>query len=955
MKSGFSRVLGSPYYFDVKGISMNLSDYVYEKLTDDGVVFKDGQRERIVCPECGKAHLSVKPDKGWATCWYPGCDYKVRPELNYKHSWVIAFFEVLHEDWKKFLSTDAGLDFRNVLTEQREILPALIGHLPIGVIPPNYDLSRAISAARSSMVMDESKFSVEVLDEDDRPKSQNMKFEEWLTNPFNQTKEKPLSLQQFIHYKSGWFARFYVNAKGDFIAANLRCSQKKEFAKIQPLPYMGVYRPFEFDEKKPEPLAECPGDLLCFEGEINLEQFYSECIRNFITENPDWKPPIHIDEVLPNACALGGVTTWDLETLSRVSKSPVVCYDNDGGAGLSGLERACSFMPKGGDKMSVSGFTTPIKDADEYFKKGVGTVRDFAALWRTAKRPTVSFEVIADSIDGIRKQEGRDKDNRLTQFEIEREVAKTAWDDLSTRGQFFTSGGLGMVFLDEDRKLVDISRDGHDFSNLMIRYGLLPSDPMKDAVGKYLGAQAYQFGMPTEPHLFSHYEPKTRTVYISEFDGNVIRISGDRIERLPNGTDGVLFKTPNNCQPYRVNLDKLPNIAYGLRLTPDSLLRKYITSQVDWDEEQLTSEQNQTLFIVQMLTLFMRGVIRTRPLVLLTGPSGSGKTMLAERVGWLLVGPDFQAVDMPDEKDDFEALVTGTPFAVLDNVKKFRNSSSIQSLLMITATGGGVTKRELYSTNRQVEFAAQATLYLSAIQSPFRGDEVANRLLIFQTLKLEAYQASAEIMHEFTAHREEIMGEVVVRIQNILKALHHNQNMSIGTQFRMADFATYFLKVASYEGWREEADGLLAAVGESQGSYAVEDDVVVELLSLWIGVNPTKSAERWWSAAELDAELRSAYLRAGKLPWNEGDSKAMASYIRNHQDTLVKMFGLEEGKDTHMKMRKYRFKPSAEMLFRLRDEVDRRSEPQMENEAHRLVSRFPDAEIPLDKSDWWGI
>src|ERR1039458_820150 len=197
--------------------------------------------------------------------------------------------------------------------------------------------------------------------------------------------------------------------------------------------------------------------------------------------------------------------------------------------------------------------------------------------------------------------------------------------------------------------------------------------------------------------------------------------------------------------------------------------------------------------------------------------------MLAERVGWLLVGPDFTAVDMPDEKDDFEALVTGTPFAVLDNVKKFRNSSSIQSLLMITATGGGVTKRELYSTNRQVEFAAQATLYLSAIQSPFRGDEVANRLLIFQTLKLEAYQASAEIMHEFTAHREEIMGEVVVRIQNILKALHHNQNMSIGTQFRMADFATYFLKVASYEGWREEADGLLAAVGESQGSYAVED------------------------------------------------------------------------------------------------------------------------------------
>ncbi len=129
---------------------MGLSDYVYEQLTDDGVVYKDGQRERLVCPKCGKAHLSVKPDKGWATCWYPGCGYKVRPERNYKHSWVVAFFKVLHEDWRKFLLSEDGVDCRKVLTEQREILPALVGHLPIGLIPPNYDLSRAINAARAT-------------------------------------------------------------------------------------------------------------------------------------------------------------------------------------------------------------------------------------------------------------------------------------------------------------------------------------------------------------------------------------------------------------------------------------------------------------------------------------------------------------------------------------------------------------------------------------------------------------------------------------------------------------------------------------------------------------------------------------------------------------------------------------------------------------------------------------
>jgi hypothetical protein len=954
MRNGFSRVLGYAYYFDVKGISMNLSDYVYEKLTDDGVVFKNGQRERLVCPDCGKAHLSVRPDKGWATCWYPGCDYKIRPERNYKHSWVIALFEVLYEDWKKFLSSDAALDYRKVLTEQREILPALIGHLPIGVIPPNYDLSRAISAARNAMVTDDSKFSVEELDEEDRPKSQNKKFEEWLANPFGQTKEKPISLQQFIHSKHGWFARFYVNANGDFIATNLRCSWEKDFRKIQPLPYMGVYQPFEFDEQKPEPFTECPGDMLCFEGEVNLEQFYSECIRHFITENPDWKPPIHLDEVLPNACALGGVTTWDLETASRLARSPVVCYDNDGGAGLSGLEQACSFMPKSGEKMSVSGFTTPTKDADEYFKGGVGTVVDFANLWRTAKKPTISFDVVRAAIDATRKQDGVDRNERLSPFEVEREVAKTVWEDLFERGQFFTSGGLGMVFLQDDRKLVDISNDGHDFSNLMIRYGLLPADTMKDAVGKYLGAQSSLFGTPTDTQTFSYYNAKHKVVYISEFDGNVIRISRERIERVPNGTDGVLFKTPNDCQPFHIDLDKLPTCKYGLRLDPDSMLVKFITSQVDWDEETLTTEQYQTLFVAQMMTLFMRGVIRTKPLVLMTGESGSGKTMLAERVGWLLLGSKFFAVDMPEEKDDFEALVTGTPFAVLDNVQKFRKSASIQSLLMITATGGGVSKRELYSTNKQVIYPVQATLYLSAVNSPFRGDEVANRLLIFPTRKLTAYRDSADIQREFMEHREEIMNEVVARIQNILVALDVNDNLQVDTPFRMADFATYLLKVASYEGWGADAERLLALVGESQNSYAVEDDAVVELFFLWIGANPTKSGNRWWSAAELDAELRDSYLRGGRLPWNEGDAKAMSGYIRNHQDTLGKMFGLEHDTDRHMKMKKYRFKPGAEMLLRLREEADRRMGTEMENEAHRIATHSPEAEIPLDKSEWWA-
>ncbi len=920
---------------------MDLRDYVYEKLTDDGADFQTGQREQIVCPECGKAHISVKPEKGWATCWTPGCEYRVRPSGGYKQSWISAFFDVLHEDWKKYLLSKAGSDFLNVLTEGRKIVPGLLPHLPIGAIPPNYDLSRAIDAARAAMVQDESR-AVDESDDQDRMSSQRKKFEKWLADPFDQVKHEPLSLQEFIHNKEGWFARFYVNANGDFVSANLRCSWEKRFTKLQPLPYMGIYYPLAFDRPKPAAFNDCPGDIICFEGEVNAEQFASECIRRFREQHPQVRP-IPLSSVVPKFCGLGGVTTWDLETLSRVAESPTICYDNDGGAGLSGVERATSFVSKAGERIDLFAFTTPTKDADEYFKNGAGTLDDFADLWRAAKKPAVSFETVASTIDALRKQDGRDPKDRLPKFDVDRQVSELVWDDLCRRAEIYTSGGLGMIFLHDERRVIEISKDGQDFSNLMIRYGLHPGDSMKQTVGQYLGARAGELGKPTDIHVFSHYDAKNGTVYLSEFNGNVIRIRRDRIDRVANGTDGVLFKIPKDAQPFHLNLEQLPKCSYGLRITPESLLVKYVASQVSWDEEHLTAGQYQLLFIAQMISLFMAGLLRTKPLVLITGESGSAKTMLAERVGWLLLGGKFAAIDLPDKKDDFEALITGTPFAVLDNTRRSRKSEDLQSLVMMCATGGAVSKRELYSTNEHVSFSIQATLYLSTVQCPFHGDEVANRVLIFPVRKLSSYRESSAILREFMRHREEMLGEVVVRIQNILKALEENRNLEILTPFRMADFAAYLVKVARFEGWEEEAVQLLASVAEKQTGFAVENDAVMELFSLWIGGNPNKSVNRWWSAAELDTQLRESYLRGGKLPWAEGDARAMSAYIRNHQDTFAKMFGMVATTDSHLKIKKYRFQPSPETLEHLEREADQRMGSLMQDGA------------PADRSDWWGI
>jgi hypothetical protein len=252
---------------------------------------------------------------------------------------------VLYEDCHKYLLSKRGKPVRDLLTEQRKIHEDLVEFLPIGAIPPDYDLTRAINAAKAIMLADEARVSAEQLGSDNKALSQSKKLDEWLQNPFGKTGDgKGFTLEQYLHRKENWIARFYVNAHGDYISANLRRPWEKEFGKIQPLPYMGICRLLEPSDTTPAAFKGCPGDLLCFEGEVNAEQFASECIR--VADETSKDKEIYLDKFIPNACALGGVNAWDLETLSRVTSAPVICYDNDDGKGIKGLERGLCFSLK---------------------------------------------------------------------------------------------------------------------------------------------------------------------------------------------------------------------------------------------------------------------------------------------------------------------------------------------------------------------------------------------------------------------------------------------------------------------------------------------------------------------------------------------------------------------------------------------------------------------------------
>jgi hypothetical protein len=306
----------------------------YETVAAAGVGFREGQVNGLTCPKCGKANVNLKIDKHCATCFTAGCDFKIRGEHQNTSNWVIKFFEVLAEDWLAHFQGDGGEAARKILIQQRHIHPAVLKRLPIGCIPPRYDLKRAIQAAKVSLVDDEDGWAEELDGSEKRSAGaeQRKKVEEFLQGSKRTGKdgtEQGRTLQELVHSLAGWWAFLYQDKNGDYIAANLRCPWEKRFFKIQPLERMGIFAPMDANEPKPGLYADCKGEWLCFEGEVNHLQFLSQIVREALKANPGAEQASLANLLVPS-CALGGVSSWDLETLSGYTLNPVFCYDNDG-------------------------------------------------------------------------------------------------------------------------------------------------------------------------------------------------------------------------------------------------------------------------------------------------------------------------------------------------------------------------------------------------------------------------------------------------------------------------------------------------------------------------------------------------------------------------------------------------------------------------------------------------
>ena len=590
------------------------------------------------------------------------------------------------------------------------------------------------------------------------------------------------------------------------------------------------------------------------------------------------------------ACAAGGVNNADYEMIKKIGRSPIICYDHDDNdAGLVLVERALQTM-------SVNAFTTPQKDSDldNYIRSfGENYIEAWEAIIRLISQNKFyprDFSGVAEEIYSLRQQQY--PGGKLKAFEVNSNVAEIVIKDFNERGSFYYNNSEAYFFVTDSKKLIRINGGEKDFNLLMGCYGLNSTEAIFKYLQTVIKLEVLGNGTETEIYTLGHYNAETSTLYLFNQSDKVYRISAESIDKVDNGTDGMLFISDPNSDPFElVEVDD-----------SCSKFNDIIVSKINFSKEFLSPSESRLIITFWIFSLFFDSIQPTRPILAILGPKGSGKSITLRKVGMLLYGKQFNVTGLTRDIRDFDAMITQKDFIVVDNAEN--QPDWFNDRLAILATGGSIKQRQLFTNDRLLEKPIRAFVAVTSRKPHFTRDDVADRLIILKVDRLKKFQAEDMLLKEVLINRNLIMSEIVQQLQEIVIALKKEKDNKEGHDFRIADFASFVLKIARGAGIEKAVKRILAKLMREQSAFTLESEPIFDLLWAWANKNP----DREITAADLCKELSAI---ADKLEVNfayRGNTRGFAQKIGHMKSDLEEFFEISYRRAGGRK-KYYKYKP----------------------------------------------
>jgi hypothetical protein len=359
-------------------------------------------------------------------------------------------------------------------------------------------------------------------------------------------------------------------------------------------------------------------------------------------------------------------------------------------------------------------------------------------------------------------------------------------------------------------------------SPLYRKFGLNATEEETRFLARDLTTEAMTNGRRAMVHRLSYWDRATQTLYVSLHDGTLIRLTGQQIEKVDNGTDNVLFLADAVASAVTPNLtlsaEPFHSIFENLSLAGDAEHRARMLAVLK----------------VWVLAIFFFDALPVKPIVLLLGEQGAGKTTLGRRIGLVLFGEYFDVGSFKRDasaEQDFLAAITSTRFLVFDNADS--RIGWLADHLAKLATGSIIQKRRLYTTNTLATFRPDCYLMMTSRDPKWTRDDVARRLLPIRMETITtAKLREGELQTTILAQRAEIWGSILSLLNGVVAATRQSQG-AFKSNHRLADFHWFGSLAAPVIGLTDEFQAAMEKLDEEQLDVLADGNDRLELFQIW--------------------------------------------------------------------------------------------------------------------------
>ncbi len=926
------------------------SDGIYGVLERAGI---NTSVKKMICPHCDHKSITARSDWGFAQCWHCGTRWSVKGDARSEYrdwgTYVVA--EIARISQNAITPTGEGSfcskmemwmeDERCLTTDWEWLIEHDIGEL-VGVkdhLPAIINRSEQLFIEWLNVKKDQ-KAKIDELLKSARGKAKTRLTDEFVAIDLEiqlEQEEKKHILETILPRLAspewnGSAVYIYRDEHGVPTSLNIRQflaeqsdRKNKKLMRVQPRTHkrglFGVRQALMPVGNKWKPEDKVPAHIVV-EGEHNQLALCSEM------EIWGSDEEFHLSIV-----AMGGKQGCDVRTLKALCKDerPLVIFDHDAINPETGVPGGYDMVIAINEQMYCNVCSTAdyysghsdAKDVDDLIAefKDTFNLDDFLELIAHQRLARMNIKTVAASVGAVLSDKKLEVNQKVIQ------VSAIITGDAAKRWHLRRINESAMLIVIETGRgnVIRCTPDDANFSREMAGYGI--------AEKRWLAAvaDAFRQKVSTLPRSVVHseafYNPDWQRLYRNVYDGTMIVISIDGngptaqpvIQRFPVGFDEVYFwRFAQNSddreapvQPwldaeYEIGRQMDPGKNGGMLLRGDSLIKEHIWNSVRYESK--TAHYQQLLQCWSLFNSFATN-FKSKPAIALQGPPGSTKTALMQKLGYMMQGENFNVIQQPTSGEDLAVKINKLTLAAFDEWDTA--DTQIENLLNAILTGAPFTKRAHYTNEDKHTILCNAAIMMTRNSDPMRSAGSFRRIIrvpLADRGDANYRSMTLDIIPELIDLRQDLRMEELRNCAHVLLALSQTSPTTT-TKYSVADFGSFVLRCAQYEGWAEKAEAMLNQLISDQADIAAENNALVDLLASMLGRSPDLIGKTYTTGFWADCLHISGVLDHDIAMKSRVNGKYLAWQFKTHTKVFEDKLGMVVTEDKTKRQNVYTFQP----------------------------------------------